>query len=116
LGNYVGIQDCRSAVMSGLNLNDCGYGCLGLGSCVTACPQDAIKVVNGVAVVNENKCIGCGLCTTKCDFNAIHLFRERPNCSNMIVSEKKIPPILGNFAKRTGKVAIRKLKEAVTGK
>ena len=70
----------------------------------------------GASVVDENKCIGCGLCTTKCDFDAIHLFRERPNCSNMIVSEKKIPPILGNFAKRTGKVAIRKLKEAVTGK
>ncbi len=86
LGNYVGIQDCRSAVMSGLNLNDCGYGCLGLGSCVTACPQDAIKVVNGVAVVNENKCIGCGLCTKACPKGLIELKpiskKVRVQCSN----------------------------------
>ena len=86
LGHYVGIQDCRSAVMSGLNLNDCGYGCLGLGSCVTACPQDAIKVVNGVAVVNENKCIGCGLCTKACPKGLIELKpiskKVRVQCSN----------------------------------
>ena len=32
-GNYVGIRDCRSAVLSGLNVTECGYGCLGFGSC-----------------------------------------------------------------------------------
>ena len=70
----------------------------------------------GASIVDENKCIGCGICTTKCEFDAIHLFREHPECSNMIVSEKKIPPILGNYAKRVAKLTIKKAKDAVTGK
>jgi NADPH-dependent glutamate synthase beta subunit-like oxidoreductase/Fe-S-cluster-containing hydrogenase component 2 len=37
----------------------------------------------GQSVVDPNKCIGCGICTTKCAFDAIHLHRERPECSKM---------------------------------
>ena len=70
----------------------------------------------GASVVDENKCIGCGICTTKCEFDAIHLYREHPECSNMIVSEKKIPPILGNYAKRVAKLTIKKATGAVTRK
>ncbi|MBO4359456.1 MAG: RnfABCDGE type electron transport complex subunit B [Eubacteriaceae bacterium] len=73
LGHYVGISDCRSAVMAGLNLNECSYGCLGLGSCVSACPQNAIKVINGVAVVNEKLCVSCGLCVKACPKGLIEL-------------------------------------------
>ena len=40
----------------------------------------------GASVVDPNKCIGCGVCTTKCEFDAIHLFRERPECSTMVRS------------------------------
>ena len=73
LGNYVGISDCRSASMAGLSLNECGYGCLGLGSCVKACPQNAIRVINGVAVVNEALCVSCGLCVKACPKGLIEL-------------------------------------------
>ena len=85
-GNYVGIKDCRSAVLSGLNVTECGYGCLGFGSCVAACPQDAIRVVNGVAVVNRAKCVGCGLCAKACPRGLIELIPESKRvavqCSN----------------------------------
>ena len=37
----------------------------------------------GASVVDENRCIGCGVCTTKCEFDAIHLYREHPECSTM---------------------------------
>ena len=37
----------------------------------------------GASVVDENRCIGCGVCTTKCEFDAIHLYRENPECSTM---------------------------------
>ncbi len=48
----------------------------------------------GASVVDPNKCIGCGVCTTKCEFDAIHLFRERPECSEMHPSEDKLKYIL----------------------
>lgn len=85
-GNYVGIRDCRSAVLAGLNVTDCNYGCIGFGSCVAACPQDAIRVVDGVAVVNRKKCVGCGLCVKACPRGLIELVPEHNRvavqCSN----------------------------------
>jgi len=54
----------------------------------------------GASVVDENKCIGCGVCTTKCEFDAIHIFRERPECSTMRRSEDKLKYILPNGAKQ----------------
>lgn len=58
----------------------------------------------GASVVDENKCIGCGLCTTKCDFDAIHLHRERPECSRMVKAEKKIGGLLKYAVKREIKI------------
>ena len=58
----------------------------------------------GASVVDPNKCIGCGLCTTKCDFDAIHLFREKPECSTMVKYEKKVPSLLKYAAKRQVKI------------
>ena len=60
-------------MLSGVNVTECGYGCLGLGSCVTVCPENAIRVVNGVAFVNRSKCIGCGLCVKACPRGLIEL-------------------------------------------
>ena len=85
-GNYIGIRDCRSAVLSGLNVTECGYGCLGFGSCAAVCPQDAIRVVDGVAVVDRRKCVGCGLCVKACPKGLIELVPESKHvmvqCSN----------------------------------
>ena len=58
----------------------------------------------GATVVDPNKCIGCGLCTTKCEFDAIHLERDLPECSNMIVSEDKLKYVLLNGAKQAIKI------------
>lgn len=58
----------------------------------------------GVTVVDPNKCIGCGLCTTKCEFDAIHLHRDNPECSKMVVSEDKLKYILLNGTKQAIKI------------
>lgn len=85
-GRYIGIEDCRAAVLSGMNVTDCNYGCLGFGSCAAVCPQDAIRVVDGVAVVNRDKCVGCGLCVKACPRGLIELVPEKKRvivqCSN----------------------------------
>ncbi len=54
----------------------------------------------GASVVDENKCIGCGLCTTKCEFDAIHLYRDNPDCSTMRKAEDKLKYILPYAAKQ----------------
>lgn len=64
----------------------------------------------GASVVDENRCIGCGLCTTKCEFDAIHLYRENPECSTMRKSEDKLKYILPYGAKQAIKVKFSKKK------
>ncbi len=62
----------------------------------------------GASVVDENKCIGCAVCTTKCEFDAIHIYRERPECSVMRTSEEKLKYILPNGAKQGIKLLFKK--------
>ncbi|MBR0193838.1 MAG: FAD-dependent oxidoreductase [Bacilli bacterium] len=58
----------------------------------------------GAAYVDPNKCIGCGICTTKCHFDAIHLVRDHPKCSDMKRAEKKVGTLLKYAAKRQVKI------------
>ncbi|MBQ7625208.1 MAG: RnfABCDGE type electron transport complex subunit B [Clostridia bacterium] len=85
-GNYIGIKDCRSVVLSGLSVSACDFGCLGLGSCVSVCPEGGIKIKNGVAVTNRKLCVGCGLCAKVCPKGLIELIPESRRvavqCSN----------------------------------
>lgn len=62
----------------------------------------------GASIVDENKCIGCGICTTKCEFDAIHLYREHPECSKMVKSEDKMKAILPYMLKRELKIKFSK--------
>ena len=68
----------------------------------------------GASIVDPNKCIGCGVCTTKCAFDAIHLHRERPECSTMYACEDKMKAILPYMIKRNIKIkkAERRAKKA----
>ncbi len=65
----------------------------------------------GASIVDANKCIGCGLCTTRCEFDAIHLTRDNPGCSNMVPSEAKMKSILPYAAKRGIKLLIKGNKD-----
>jgi thioredoxin reductase (NADPH) len=48
--------------------------CLGAGSCVIACPEEAIGMIGGKAyLVSPASCIGHGACATACPHNAITL-------------------------------------------
>lgn len=70
---YQGIQDCKAAEMLAGGSKSCRYGCTGLGTCEKACPFDAIHVVNGVAVVDEEKCTACKKCIESCPKHIIEL-------------------------------------------
>ncbi len=58
----------------------------------------------GATIIDENKCIGCGVCTTKCAFDAIHLRRDHPECTKMVVAEDKFKHILPYQLKRATKI------------
>ncbi len=48
--------------------------CIGSGSCVKACPEQALGIVNGKAtLVQPDHCIGHGACEAACPFEAITL-------------------------------------------
>ncbi|MBQ4558786.1 MAG: RnfABCDGE type electron transport complex subunit B [Tyzzerella sp.] len=71
---YYGVEDCTfmSFVQNG-GPKSCNYGCLGYGSCVNACPFDAIHIIDGIAVVDKEACKACGKCVATCPKNLIEL-------------------------------------------
>ncbi len=62
----------------------------------------------GATIVDENRCIGCGVCTTKCEFDAIHLHRDRPECTKMVPAEDKFKYIIPYQLKRAVRIATHK--------
>lgn len=83
---YQGIDSCAAAKMLFGGPNACMHGCLGCGDCTNVCEYDAIHVVNGVAVVNQNNCVACGLCADACPNHLIDLVPVKKvaavRCSN----------------------------------
>ena len=64
----------------------------------------------GASVVDPNKCIGCGLCTTRCKFDAIHLERDLPECSDLVPREEGMKKIIPYALKRMAKIKIKEMK------
>jgi len=57
---------------SNLNVNkamvarNCKSGCIKCELCVKNCPEQCIRMANGIPVVDNAKCTGCGACVSKC--------------------------------------------------
>nr|WP_318661270.1 4Fe-4S dicluster domain-containing protein [uncultured Treponema sp.] len=73
---YNGIQSCALFNSIYDTPNDCTFGCIGFGDCVKACPQEAILIKNGTAVITQN-CCGCGECIAACPKNIIKLVEKK---------------------------------------
>ncbi len=72
--DYEGIKDCRAAAMLAGGMKICNIGCLGFGTCVTACKFDALSMGDdGLPKVDQEKCTGCGACERICPKNIIRL-------------------------------------------
>lgn len=72
---YGGIHDCVAASLVNDGNRSCKYACLGMGTCVRACPFDAIHIdpYKKIAVVDKDKCQSCGKCVAVCPKNVIQL-------------------------------------------
>lgn len=64
----------------------------------------------GATVVDEFLCVGCGQCTTKCKFDAITLERKYDGEGVSLQDMKKA--LVPHVIKRTGKIALKKVKNA----
>ena len=84
--NYEGFKDCVAASrVGGSGPLSCKFGCLGYGTCVKACKYDAIRIVKGVAHVDEDLCVGCMACASVCPRNLI--VPVEPN-RNVVIATK----------------------------
>jgi len=64
---YDGVHDCRAAALVAGGGKVCDMGCLGLGSCVRACPFGAMYMgADGLPKVIESLCTACGTCERTC--------------------------------------------------
>ncbi len=71
---YEGIGDCRAAAIMSGGMKVCNIGCLGLGTCVSACLFGALSMgEDELPVVDQEKCTGCGACEKICPKNIIRL-------------------------------------------
>jgi len=74
---YSGTISCSAAHGLFSGPNSCTYGCIGFGDCVYHCPYGAIDLVDGIAVINEDKCKACGLCVVTCPKELIFMVPKR---------------------------------------
>ena len=44
--------------------------CIGCTSCLRRCPTEAIRIIDGHAVIDDSRCIDCGECIRICDYKA----------------------------------------------
>ncbi|QOV20778.1 RnfABCDGE type electron transport complex subunit B [Blautia liquoris] len=71
---YTGVKECTYIpYVPGNGEKVCTFGCMGYGSCKRACPFHAIRIVDGIAVVDKDACTGCGACIKVCPNHLIEL-------------------------------------------
>lgn len=84
-----GIDDCFTASQLGTGPKNCQYGCMGLGSCLNVCEENAISIIDGIAVIDKEKCIGCGRCVDTCPKKLIELIPDKKNAVVKCASKDK---------------------------
>jgi formate dehydrogenase beta subunit len=123
---YDGVRDCRAGMLLFGGSKLCPIGCLGLGSCVAACPFDAIQIGDrGLPEVNNNLCTGCGTCVATCPRSIItltsqtrrsqHLYRVdecTAPCQRTCPAGIDIPGYITHIREGNYRAAIELIKES----
>ena len=94
--NYTGMESCAAAAALYSGPLECGYGCIGLGDCVKACPFGAILTENGKPVVCGDLCLGCGKCVEVCPKRLISLLPKNRTVTVACANRQKGPSVAKN--------------------
>ena len=90
---YDGAKDCRAAIMLFNGSKVCEIGCMTLGTCVNACPFDALSIgEDGLPEVNENLCTGCGTCEQVCPKGIIKLTSQTRRIQHIYTQDECTSP------------------------
>ncbi len=106
---YEGADDCRAQMLLYQGNKDCPYACLGLGTCVRACPFDALRMgPDDIPIVNPDKCRACGVCAEVCPRGAIFIVSDSsraPYLNDICVEDaQKIQTVKNIIEKQEGKL------------
>jgi len=74
---YQGYNTCQAVSLIYGGDGTCQYSCLGKGDCQVVCPEGAIKIVDGLAVIAQHLCTGCGICEKACPKSVIDIVPEK---------------------------------------
>lgn len=85
LFNYLGPKNCEFFSQNYESEYENIENCLGFGNCVKFCPQNAIKIIDNTAYINE-LCSACGKCFNKCPKNLISLVEKKSNLKETLES------------------------------
>lgn len=90
---YNGFNDCRAALLLNGGSKVCPVGCLGLGTCVRACPFGALSIgPDNLPVVNPHLCTGCGTCERVCPKHIITLTSNSRRIQNEYTTDECTAP------------------------
>jgi Na+-translocating ferredoxin:NAD+ oxidoreductase RNF subunit RnfB len=98
--DYTGVPNCRAASGISGGPNACEFGCVGFGECVSVCAFDAIHMIDGIAVVDDDACTGCGMCVEVCPRSIIKMM---PTDQTVVVMCRN--EAIGRIAKNQCKTA-----------
>lgn len=74
VGNIKRRKIPRDVIMATYFIRKTGEGeCTGCGECASVCPVDAIRMEDGLPIVDEDWCIGCGVCVAVCPGESAYL-------------------------------------------
>lgn len=73
---YIGTESCAAVEKFYNGKGSCAFGCHGLGDCAAVCEYGAIKMENGVSVIDAKRCRACGKCVKACPNHLIVLIKE----------------------------------------
>ncbi len=91
---YTGIVDCQAAVLVANGPWLCPHRCVGLGSCVKACPFGAMTLgENRLPIIDKEKCTACGKCVKACPKAIIKLVDKEKTVHVKCNSPEKGPDV-----------------------